>query len=101
MGDVLKNDKVSIPYFETRCKIGRKISFDIVSSTSITRISLGFFYALEEAIQELEFFSRCKSLGNQKKGLHISKGLLRGKMAPNENILRKKKVEFVICRLCF
>jgi hypothetical protein len=50
MVDILKNDKVSIPYFETPCKIDKRISFNIVSSTSITRISLGFFYALEEAI---------------------------------------------------
>jgi len=50
MKDILKNVKVSIPYFETPCKIERKISLDIVSSTSVTRISLGFFYALEEAI---------------------------------------------------
>jgi hypothetical protein len=33
MGDILKNAKVSIPYFETPCKIERKFSFDIVSST--------------------------------------------------------------------
>jgi hypothetical protein len=50
MRDILKNDKVSVPYFETPCKIERKFSLDIVSSTSVTRISLGFFYALEEAI---------------------------------------------------
>jgi hypothetical protein len=50
MKDILKNVKVSIPYFETHCKIERKISLDIVSSTSVTRISLGFFHALEEAI---------------------------------------------------
>jgi hypothetical protein len=50
IGDILKNGKVSILYFETPCKIERNFSFDIVSSTSITRISLGFFYALEEAI---------------------------------------------------
>jgi hypothetical protein len=40
-------------------------------------------------------------LANKKKGLHISKGLFGGKMGQSENILRKKKVEFVICRLCF
>jgi hypothetical protein len=50
MGDILKNDKVNIPYFETPCKIEREISFDIVSSTLVTIISLGFFYALEETI---------------------------------------------------
>jgi hypothetical protein len=50
MGDILKNVKVSIPYFETPCKIGTKISFDIVSSISTTKISPGFFNALEEAM---------------------------------------------------
>jgi hypothetical protein len=30
--------------------VERKISLDIVSFTSVTRISLGFFNALEEAI---------------------------------------------------
>jgi hypothetical protein len=79
MGDILKNDKVSIPYFETPCKIGRKFSFDIVSSTSIIRISLGFFYALEEAIQELEFFSRGKPLGNQKERVAYFQRFVKGK----------------------
>jgi len=32
MGDILKNDKVSIPYFDTPCKIGGNFSFGIVSS---------------------------------------------------------------------
>ncbi len=50
MSGILKNEKMSIPYFETPCKIERKFSLDIVSSTSVARISLGFFNALEEAI---------------------------------------------------
>jgi len=48
--DILKNVKASIPYFETPCKIGKKNSFHIVSSRSAPKISLGFFYALEEAM---------------------------------------------------
>jgi hypothetical protein len=32
MGDILKNDKVTIPYFDTPCKIGGKFSFGILSS---------------------------------------------------------------------
>jgi hypothetical protein len=48
--DILKNVKASIPYFKTPCKIGKKNSFHIVSFRSVPKISLGFFYASEEAM---------------------------------------------------
>jgi len=49
MGDNLKNDKVSIQYFETPCKIGGIFSLDIVSSTLATKNFTWFFNTFEEA----------------------------------------------------
>jgi hypothetical protein len=102
MGDILKNDKVSIPYFETPCKTNKKDSFNIVSSPINYKNFTWVFLCFGRGnIRISNFFKGWTTWQLKRKGCIFPKVCLGQKMGQSENILRKKKVEFVICRLCF